>query len=82
MTKEYDNILEAKRSVKAHIDFFEALLKHLKGTDKLLRNRAIWTAWCLHRYINDNLMNDLHNAIVTNKPLEDVENEGNFIRHT
>ena len=68
MTKEYDTIVEAKKSVKAHINFFEELLKHLKGTDKALRGRAVWAAWCLHRYINDHLINDIHQAMVKNAP--------------
>ncbi len=70
MTKEYDNILDAKRSVKAHITFFEALLKHLKGTDKILRARATWAAWCLHRYINDKMISDIQEAIEKNTPKE------------
>lgn len=68
MTKEYDNILDAKRSLKAHISFMEKLVKHLNGTDKLLRGRACWAAWCLHRYFNDQLMNDIQNAIEQNVP--------------
>ena len=68
MTQEYENLLEARRSVEAHIQFFESILKHLKGTDKVLRARAIWAAWCLHRYINDHLMNDIQAAIEKNTP--------------
>jgi len=70
MTKEYDNVLEAKRSVKAHISFFESLLKHLNGTDKVLRGRAVWAAWCLHRYINDKLIGEIQDAIEKNTPKE------------
>jgi hypothetical protein len=70
MTQEYDNVLEAKRSIKHHIEFLEILLKHLNGTDKLLRGRACWAAWCLHRYFNDQLMNDIQNAIEVNSPKE------------
>ena len=68
MRKEHNNVLEAKRSLKAHISFMETLVKHLNGTDKLLRGRAMWTAWCLHRYFNDNLMRDLQDAIEQNVP--------------
>jgi hypothetical protein len=68
MTKEHDNLLEAKRSVKAHIEFFEALLGHLKGHNIILRNRAVWASWCLHRYINDKLMDDIQDAIEKNSP--------------
>jgi hypothetical protein len=70
MTKEYDHVLEAKKSVRAHIDFFEALLKHLKGPDKVLRNRAVWAAWCLHRYINDKMRGEIQDAMEKNVPKE------------
>jgi hypothetical protein len=70
MTQEYNNVLEAKRSIKAHIEFLESLLKHLNGTDKLLRGRACWAAWCIHRYFNDRLIGDIQNAIEVNSPKE------------
>lgn len=68
MTKEYDTVLEAKKSLKCHINFFEQLLKHLKGTDKVLRNRAVWATWCLHRYINDHLIGDINEAVKAHAP--------------
>lgn len=63
MTKPIDTILEARKSCKAHIEFFEKLLEHLKGTDKALRNRAVWAAWCLHQYINNHLVADVNASI-------------------
>lgn len=63
MTMEHNAVLEAKKSVKAHIAFFEALLKHLNGTDKALRARAGYAAWCLHRYINDRLMGEIQDVV-------------------
>lgn len=68
MTKEYDTVVEAKKSVKAHIEFFENLLQHLKGHDKVLRGRAVWAAWCLHRYINDCLITDINHAMAAHAP--------------
>lgn len=68
MTQEYNTVLEAKKSIKAHIEFFESLLKHLNGTDKALRGRAVWAAWCLHRYINDRLIGEIQMAIEHNTP--------------
>jgi hypothetical protein len=70
MTQEYKNILEAKRSLKHHIEFMETLVKHLNGTDKILRGRACWAAWCLHRYFNDRLIPDIQDAIEKNTPKE------------
>lgn len=68
MTKEYDTVLEAKRSLKAHISFFEELLKHLKGTNTVLRNRAVWATWCLHHYIDKKLISDIEEAIKQHTP--------------
>lgn len=68
MTREHNIILEAKRSLKDHISFLETLVKHLNGVDKVLRNRASYTAWCIHRYFHDQLMNDLQAAIEKNTP--------------
>jgi hypothetical protein len=59
MSKEYDTVIEARRTMKAHIQFLEALLKHLKGHDKNLRTKAVITAWCLHRYFTNSLMKEV-----------------------
>lgn len=65
MNKEIDshNILEAKKSIKSHIKFLESLLKHLKGSDLELQAKSLWVSWCLHRYFNDGLMNDIETAL-------------------
>ena len=63
MSEENKNVYEAKQSLKAHIKFFEALLKHVNGTDEVLKARAMWATWCLHRYINDGLMVDIEKAM-------------------
>lgn len=65
MSNEEKNLQDAKLSVKSHIKFFEALLTHLKGSDPVLKGRAMWAAWCLHRYINDNLISDIEQAMKT-----------------
>lgn len=62
-TNENSNIDEAKKSLKAHIKFLESLLGHIKGNNEILKARAMWTTWCLHRYINDGLMVDIENAM-------------------
>lgn len=68
--KEDENVYEAKQSVKAHIKFFESLLGHLNGKDHVLKGRAMWAAWCLHRYINDGLVFDIEKAMRDNSTLE------------
>ena len=66
MNKENKNVYEAKQSVKAHIKFFEALLKHLNGNDEVLKGRAMWASWCLHRYINDSFIPDIEKSMLEN----------------
>lgn len=61
--KEDKNVYEAKQSLKSHIKFFEALLNHIKGNDPVLKGRAMWATWCLHRYINDGLVKDIEMAM-------------------
>lgn len=70
MSQEYDTLLEARKSIKTNIEFFETLLSHLKGTDKLLRSKAVWATWCLHRYIHDHLIKDVNEAIRIHQPKE------------
>ncbi len=72
MTREYNNVLEAKRSLKAHINFMETLVKHLNGSDKVLRGRAMWASWCLHQYFNTKLVGDIQEAIEKNTPPEGI----------
>ena len=66
MKKENDNVLEAKKSLKYHIKFLESLKTHLSGSDPILKGRAMWATWCLHRYINDGLINDIEKAMKEN----------------
>lgn len=63
MSEENKNVYEAKKSLKAHIKFFDALLKHVSGNDEALKARAMWATWCLHCYINDGLMIDIQHAM-------------------
>lgn len=63
MNKENNNIQEAKQSLKAHIKFLESLLGHIKGNNEVLKWRAMWATWCLHRYFNDGLIEDIEKAM-------------------
>lgn len=64
--KDDKNVYEAKTSIKNHIKFMEALLKHLNGSNPIQKGRAMWAAWCLHRYINDRLMDDITESMIAN----------------
>jgi hypothetical protein len=52
----------------------QTLVKHLNGPDKLLRGRAMWASWCLHRYFNNQFIKDIQNAIEQNMPVRDKSN--------
>ena len=58
------NITEAKNSLKHHIKFFESLLQHIRRGDEPHLSRSMWAAWCLHRYINDQLIVDIQKAMM------------------
>ena len=62
MNTEEQNIKEAKNSIKYHIKFCQSLLKHVSGSDEQLKLRAMYATWCLHRYINDQLIDDIEKA--------------------
>lgn len=68
MSKEDENVYEAKQSIKSHIKFLETLLKGLNGSDETQRGRAMWAAWCLHRYIQDGLITDIQKAMLAHAP--------------
>lgn len=59
MTTEYDNVSDAKRSVKKQIGFLEDLLKNLKNPDKGWRGYAVVTAWCINRYFSEKLTHEI-----------------------
>ena len=68
MSKEYDNLMDARRTVKKQIDFLENLLKNLKKPDKSWRGYGIVTAWCIDRYFSEKLSNDIQEVIQKNPP--------------
>jgi hypothetical protein len=61
--REDKSEIDAKKCLKSHIKFFEALLKHINGDDLAFKGRAMWTAWCLHNYMNGQLMKDVEKAM-------------------
>ncbi len=67
------NVFDAKRSIKAHIKFFESLIKHINGNNEPMRHRAMFAAWCLHEYINTGLINDMEQAMLNSLAANDPE---------
>lgn len=55
-------IKEAKKSVKFHLTFLEALLVHLKQKKEPALSHAVITSWCLHEYIHTKLKDDIKKA--------------------
>ncbi len=65
---ENPNIQEAKKSLKAHIKFLESLKENITKKEEPMLSRAMWATWCLHRYINDQLVHDIEKVMKENKP--------------
>jgi hypothetical protein len=57
------NIQEAKKSLKHHIKFFESLLLHIRRGEEPHMSRAMFASWCLHRYVQDQLVYDIEKAM-------------------
>ena len=64
---ENPNIKEAKKSIKHHIKFLESLKDHITRGQEPMLSRSMWASWCLHRYINDKLVEDIQKAMEENK---------------
>lgn len=61
---ENKNVVEAKKCLNAHLKFIQALKKHINGTDPIMKGRALWASWCIHRYMNDTLVSDIEKAMI------------------
>lgn len=61
--KDDKSLVDAKKFIKSHIKFLHALLLKLNGHDVELRQGAVWTAWCLHEYFTNRLMEDIEKAM-------------------
>jgi hypothetical protein len=66
------NVQDAKKSIKAHIKFMETILQHLNSNEEVSKGRAMWTAWCLHRYFSGQLIKDIQEAMEENKGKENA----------
>jgi hypothetical protein len=59
-------IAEAKKSLKYHIKFLESLKEHIIRGQEPMLSRSMFATWCLHRYINDQLVHDIEKAMKEN----------------
>jgi|GEM_PF-1927981 len=56
-------IKDAKLSLKKSIKFLQTVQRHIVRQREPLLSRAMFTAWCLDRYINIELGRDIEKAI-------------------
>lgn len=62
MSREDASVIEAKNVIKHQIKFLESLKKHISGTDLMLKSNAMWTTWVLHKYMQNQLIEDIEMA--------------------
>lgn len=58
-----DNVKAAKKSLKAHIKFLKSLSTHIEKAQEPFFSRSMFAAWCIDRYLNDQLKNDIEEAM-------------------
>ena len=64
---ETDNIKAAKKSLKAHIKFLKSLNDHIAQAEETFLSRSMFAAWCIDKYLNEQLKNDIEKAMKENK---------------
>lgn len=64
---ETDNIKAAKKSLKHHIKFLESLKDHITKKEEPFLSRSMFAAWCIDKYLNEQLKNDIEKAMKENK---------------
>lgn len=62
MTRVDATVVEAKNVLKHQIKFLESLKRHISGDDLMMKSNAMWTAWCLHQYMQNQLIKDIEKA--------------------
>ena len=60
---EADNIKAAKKSLKAHIKFLKSLNDHIAKAEEPFLSRSMFAAWCIDKYLNEQLKNDIEEAM-------------------
>lgn len=59
-------IKEAKKCLKAHINFLKSLHDHILKRKEPFLSRSMFAAWCLDKYFNEQLKNDIEKAMTEN----------------
>jgi len=62
-----ENIRAAKKSLKAHIKFLKSLNDHIAKAEEPFLSRSMFAAWCIDKYLNEHLKNDIEKCMELNK---------------
>lgn len=68
MSKESEKI--AGKTMRSHIKFIESLITHIRGNDEVMKARAMWASWCIHRYMNEGLIKDIEDEMTKKREKE------------
>ncbi len=60
------NIKDAKKSLKSYIKFLRSLKNHIDKAEEPFLSRSMVAAWCIDKYFNEQLQNDIERAIKEN----------------
>ena len=58
-----ENIKAAKKSLKAHIKFLKSLNDHIAKAEEPFLSRSMFAAWCIDKYLNEQLKHDIEEAM-------------------
>ena len=58
-----ENIKAAKKSLKAHIKYLKSLNDHIAKAEEPFLSRSMFAAWCIDKYLNEQLKHDIEEAM-------------------
>lgn len=54
-----EEIKAAKKYIKSQIKFLKEIEQNLDSNDDALVHKSLWFAWCLNRYVTNQVINDI-----------------------
>ena len=54
-----EEIKAAKKYIKSQIKFLKEIEQNLDSKDDALVHKSLWFAWCLNRYVTNQVINDI-----------------------
>lgn len=61
-----EEIKAAKKYIKSQIKFFKELERNLDSKDDALVHKSLWFAWCLNRYVTNQVIDDIKEQVKLN----------------